>query len=420
MRLQKRIEKIEEDISVKMSKFPPKTVEMEERRLKILNDPNLTEEQKGKMLAHQKLSEGSVLTSLQSKKEKFKDEARIEAQLLQSLLHDLEQEHLSVVEELEKTKVGVSPSEILKILDHYAISRKYFFDDKGRFYFNEDGVRIYIGDSHTSEYMMRTDKTIIQIQADMKKPRAKLRDDLIELLRLHKLIEQIDKEICEKTPKFQSKTVKKEQKPLKIAKNTKLTEKQKRKIHINLDQQLTELKQVRACALQNHKLVDQIKKGVCDKSSGFQSKPGEMEQKRLKMARDLNLTEEQKRNMMKESKGVNTGLIVLQKKKEKLKDAARFQAQILQLALQDLKQQNLSVVKELEKTNIGVSPSEILKILEQSATSRKYFFDNQGRFHFNKDGVRIYKRDSHAAEYMIGSDGILIQVSESADICSEY
>lgn len=225
--------------------------------------------------------------------------------------------------------------------------------------------------------VLRLTQESTQAQVELKRRREKLRDGLVELLRLQKLIEQIDKEIFEKTSEFQSKLVKMEQRREKILTDPNLTEDQKRELLAELDKETDELKQAHV-----------------------------------------------------------TALSPLQSEKEKLKDEARIEAQLLQTALHDLEQDHLTAIEELEKSKIGASPSEIqkieaqilekqqrfensLQVLEQSATSKKHFFDDQGRFYLNEDGVRIYKRDSHASEYMMGPDGKLLKVSEGADMLTD-
>lgn len=216
-----------------------------------------------------------------------------------------------------------------------------------------------------------------QAQAELNKRRGKLRDGLIELLRLHKLIEQIDKEISEKTSQFQSKLVEMEQQRLKILENPNLTEEQKKKMLNEIDQELNEMKKTHA--------------GTLD---------------------------------------------LLREEKEKLKDEARMEAQLLQLAVQDLEQQHLSTIKELEKLKIDASPSQIreieaqisekqkqfensLKVLEQSANSKQYFFDEHGRHFLNENGEKVYKRDSYSPEYVMGTDGNFMKVSDGTEILTD-
>lgn len=352
---------------------------------------------------NQEVSDKNDILSLQSEKEKLKDEARIEANLLQVMFKELEDENLNVLEELQKLKIEPSPSEILTMVEKYATHKKYFFDDRGRFYYDQNGVRVYKEDleedSATSDLSLSDgDKTINK----HKRSHEELRKGLVKLLRLQKHIEEIDKEICKENLKKRdcSKQNDVKQKPLKMARGEKLSNEKKRKIIENLDEQLCELKQVHANTVRLQKNIKQIDKDMCVKRTEV-----------IKQVKTVESCQSQK---------PKSGLICLQFKKEKLKDEARIEAQVLQSAFKDLKEQNMNVVQELEKLKIGTSPLELLKIVEKCATSNKYCFDDKGRFYISEDGCRHYKQYSCSSVCIKGVDEKLCHRTDFPGSSSKY
>lgn len=340
----------------------------------------------------QELSQKDVgdIVSVQREREKLKDEARIEAQLLEVIFKELEDEHLNVMDELDKLNIGPSASEILKMVEKYATMTKYFFDDKGRFYFDQNGDRVY-KDYSIHDLGSDDEASGVRTQSNLKRRCEKLRCGLLKLLKLHKLIEQIDKEICAETVKSSGrcKTPEVKQKPLKLAKGVKLTNEKKKEVLASLDQQLCELKQVHASTLRLQKNIKQIDKEMFVRKS-----------ERAKQDEGNNRSQKQA-----------TGLICLQSKREKLKDEARTEAQILQSLLADLKKDNMDAVEELEKLKVGHPPSELLKIVENCATANKYFFDDEGRKNLNENGTRMYQQNPCSAECIKGFNGEFSQAS---------
>uniref|UniRef100_A0A336LIT6 CSON001331 protein n=1 Tax=Culicoides sonorensis TaxID=179676 RepID=A0A336LIT6_CULSO len=188
LHLKKLIEKIENEISQLTCEYQTALLDFHQKRQEILTDPNLSEDEKKLLLGNleteihdlQKIY-ASKLGDMQKEREKLKDEARMDTELLKATLNDLHQQHLDVITQLEKSKVGARSSEIkrinkeikrineeyeynVKLLNDTANSKRYSFDDHGRFYLNENGEKIYKRDSYSLEYKIESDGTQIKVK----------------------------------------------------------------------------------------------------------------------------------------------------------------------------------------------------------------------------------------------------------------
>ncbi|XP_063709369.1 myosin-11-like [Culicoides brevitarsis] len=315
--------------------------------------------------------------SLKIEKETLKDEARIEAQILQTIFHDLEVEHIEVLQEVEKLNLGVPTSDLLKMVEHYSKVRKYFFDENGiRFYLDKNGQRVFGDVSPLESATSVASKILLGAQDECNRSRKKLKCGLLKLLKLQKLIEQIDKEICEEVARSKSRS--------RTPKEDCRQVENKRKVLTQLDKKLSTLKDVNCKAQKLKQNVKEVDQKVRASSSKSQSRPS--------TARTSRPCSKQETR--------TCALTCLQSKKEKLKDEARIEAQIIQAALHELKEKKKNICKELENLNIGPSPAELMKLVKETVAANKYFFDERGRFYFNQKGCRIYKQDSCTSSFM--------------------
>lgn len=190
--------------------------------------------------------------------------------------------------------------------------------------------------------------------------------------------------------------------------------------------------------LRLHKLIEQIEKEISEKTSGFQKQLEDMEQRRLEILNDPNLTEEERTKFLKEldndmktlKDGHTTELRLLEHRRDELQNESRAQAQALEGVVGDLKTHHLQELEELESRKIGASPSEILRFEEEirqkqqkfdenmnfiskKAEQKQYLYDKNGRYYINEHGIKVYKKDSFASEYTINPDGTLQKITDA-------
>ncbi|XP_055589167.1 myosin-11-like [Uranotaenia lowii] len=181
VRLEKLIQKIEMEISERTEVFQEKLEELERKRLNILNDPNLTEEERQRLLAQMENEVRQLVKDYQADQTMLKDKtidlralSMSIAEDMEALKGELEKKHLDELRELEERKKNATPSELelinariaelqqefeenMDMLQRAQARVKYYEDEFGRYYINEKGQKVYQRDSAASEYILNAD-----------------------------------------------------------------------------------------------------------------------------------------------------------------------------------------------------------------------------------------------------------------------
>uniref|UniRef100_A0A182JXX2 Uncharacterized protein n=1 Tax=Anopheles christyi TaxID=43041 RepID=A0A182JXX2_9DIPT len=188
VRLEHLIEQIEREISERNVQFQQEAQRLEQRRLEILNDPTLSPEESTRLLAHcdsqqQRLrqSHTSNINLLEARCDELKRQSKSLANDVEAFHDEVAQKHHDQLAELQRQKLlTTTPSQIALIeakiqqqqaefsenftmLNRATARSEYFTDERGRYYLNEAGERIYKRDSTASEYRLGPDGEWIKI-----------------------------------------------------------------------------------------------------------------------------------------------------------------------------------------------------------------------------------------------------------------
>ncbi|XP_021702252.1 uncharacterized protein PFB0145c [Aedes aegypti] len=198
VRLEKLIQQIEKEISDRMVAFQKHLEELELKRIAILEDETLTEEERARLLAEldqeiamirEKHDEDQRL--LKDRCEELKAMSRSVIEGLDGLRDELMQKHLDEIRELEEQKKNATPSELelinariaelqrefdenMAMLDMAQARRQYFQDEHGRYYISEFGQKVYQRESGASEYILTEDgqwekiRNAVELETDEK------------------------------------------------------------------------------------------------------------------------------------------------------------------------------------------------------------------------------------------------------------
>uniref|UniRef100_A0A182Y8G7 Uncharacterized protein n=1 Tax=Anopheles stephensi TaxID=30069 RepID=A0A182Y8G7_ANOST len=214
-----------------------------------------------------------------------------------------------------------------------------------------------------------------EIQKQLDERRRLLHDGMREIVRLERLIEQIEREMSERTAKFQQGAQRLEQRRLDILNDKTLSPEERARLLAECDAELLELRQ-------SHTSNINLLEARCD------------ELKRL-------------------SKSLATDV-------ETFRDevARKHRDQLAELERQKLLATTPSQIALIE-AQIQLQQAEFnenLTMLSRAQARPEYFFDEHGRYYFNEAGERIYKRDSYASEYCLGPDGEMVKISSALSL----
>ncbi|XP_035910939.1 ERC protein 2-like [Anopheles stephensi] len=214
-----------------------------------------------------------------------------------------------------------------------------------------------------------------EIQKQLDERRRLLHDGMREIVRLERLIEQIEREMSERTAKFQQEAQRLEQRRLDILNDKTLSPEERARLLAECDAELLELRQ-------SHTSNINLLEARCD------------ELKRL-------------------SKSLATDV-------ETFRDevARKHRDQLAELERQKLLATTPSQIALIE-AQIQLQQAEFnenLTMLSRAQARPEYFFDEHGRYYFNEAGERIYKRDSYASEYCLGPDGEMVKISSALSL----
>lgn len=175
------------------AEFKAKISDLEIQRLAILNDPNLTEEERQKLLTELdnkiqdlKKEYTQALHDIEGKREKLTSESNISTQNLETMREAILTNYANLLADLEARKLGATPSELkliegeiaqlkekfqqeLNMINRLKTRVEYFVDENGRYYIRSDGVKVYKESSTASEYILGENGCLTKI-----KDRAKL------------------------------------------------------------------------------------------------------------------------------------------------------------------------------------------------------------------------------------------------------
>ncbi|XP_065077633.1 tropomyosin-like [Ochlerotatus camptorhynchus] len=181
VRLEKLIQKIEKEISDRMVEFQEKLEQLELKRLAILEDDTLTEEERARLLAELEGEIATVREKHDADQRLLKDKCEEVKALSRSMIDDLDafrdeltQKHLDEIRELEERKKNATPSELeiinariaelqrefeenMEMLGKAQARPKFYEDERGRYYINEFGQKVYQRESGASEYILTED-----------------------------------------------------------------------------------------------------------------------------------------------------------------------------------------------------------------------------------------------------------------------
>lgn len=178
------------------------------------------------------------------------------------------------------------------------------------------------------------------------------------------------------------------------------------------------------------KLIEQIEREISERIQNYQTNIDKLEGKKMEIMNNINLTEEEKCQMLNSlDDEIHTSTVThkseiksLTTRKDELIDLSRTQGETVGTILNDLKQFYTDEIAALEQRKIGSSPSEILKIEEEiqqkrhelaeglmavkeSKAREQFFSDERGRYFIGADGKKIYKANSFASEKYLNEDG---------------
>ncbi|XP_050077190.1 ERC protein 2-like [Anopheles maculipalpis] len=190
VRLERLIEQIEQEISERTVKFQQEAQRLEQRRLDILNDPTVSPEERSRLLAEcdaelvtLRQSHTSNINLLEARCEELKRQSKSLANDVETFRDEVAQKHRDQIAELERQKLlDTTPSQMalieaqiqrqqadfnenLTMLSRAQARPEYFFDEHGRYFFNEAGERIYKRDSYASEYRLGPDGEWVKISS---------------------------------------------------------------------------------------------------------------------------------------------------------------------------------------------------------------------------------------------------------------
>lgn len=199
VQLNRMMESINREIVACIREFQTQLAALEDDRQRILADETLTDEERAQRLAEldkrieeMKLKHASTLRMLEEHRDEMTERTEKVSQSItamrEMLLIGLQKE----IDELERSKIGRSPSEVERIDEQIrqllektkeivgvGIDRsssdervkgfvpKYATDEHGRYYLNADGDKIYKTDSTASEYMIQ-DGVRLKIRSALK------------------------------------------------------------------------------------------------------------------------------------------------------------------------------------------------------------------------------------------------------------
>uniref|UniRef100_A0A182P4P5 Uncharacterized protein n=1 Tax=Anopheles epiroticus TaxID=199890 RepID=A0A182P4P5_9DIPT len=190
VRLERLIEQIEREISERTVQFQREAQRLEQRRLEILNDPNLSPEERARLLAEcdaellqLRQSHTSNINLLEARCDELKRLSKNLANDVEAFRDEVAQKHRDALAELERQKLLAStPSQIALIeaaiqqqqaelnenfamLDRAKGRPEFFTDDRGRYFLNAAGERIYKRDSTASEYRLGPDGEWVKVSS---------------------------------------------------------------------------------------------------------------------------------------------------------------------------------------------------------------------------------------------------------------
>ncbi|XP_053665904.1 uncharacterized protein LOC128715048 [Anopheles marshallii] len=220
------------------------------------------------------------------------------------------------------------------------------------------------------------ERELIQKQLDER--RRLLQDGMHEIVRLENLIEQIEREISERTVRFQEETQKLEQ----------------RRLDVRNDDTLSSEERSRLLA-------------ECD---------AEMVEQRKTHTSDINLLEARCDELKRLSKSLATDVGMFRDEV-----AQKHRDQLAELERQKLLATNPSQLALIEAQILQQQEEfdENLTMLSRAQARTEYFHGEHGRYFLNEAGERIYKRDSRASEYRLGPDGEWIKISPALSLSTD-
>uniref|UniRef100_A0A182SE89 Uncharacterized protein n=1 Tax=Anopheles maculatus TaxID=74869 RepID=A0A182SE89_9DIPT len=214
-----------------------------------------------------------------------------------------------------------------------------------------------------------------EIQKQLDERRRLLHDGMREIVRLEHLIEQIEREISERTVKFQQQAQRLEQRRLDILNDASLSLEERSRLLAECD---TELLTLRESHTSNINLLE----ARCD----------ELKRQSKSLANDVETFRDE----------------VAQKHRDQLAELER------QKLLATTPSQIALIEAQIQQQQAEFN--ENLTMLSRAQTRPEYFFDEHGRYFFNEAGERIYKRDSYASEYRLGPDGERVKISSALSL----
>uniref|UniRef100_A0A182NB44 Uncharacterized protein n=1 Tax=Anopheles dirus TaxID=7168 RepID=A0A182NB44_9DIPT len=213
------------------------------------------------------------------------------------------------------------------------------------------------------------------IQKQLDERRQLLLDGMHEIVRLERLIEQIELEISERTVKFQLDAERLEQRRVDILNDESLSPEERSRLLAECDAKQLQLRQSHASSIsQLEARCDELKRLSRSLAVDVETFRDEVAQKHRDQLEEL---ERQKLAASSPSK------------------LALIEAQILQ-----------------QQTEFN----ENLTMLDRAQRRIEYFTDEHGRYYLNEAGERIYKRDSNASEYRCGPNGEWIKISSAVSL----
>lgn len=200
-----------------------------------------------------------------------------------------------------------------------------------------------------------------------------LKSSIDELVRLHKLMECLSKEICNKIEQFQQQLSDFEAERLRIMEDSSLSSEERERLLAELNEKVIKLKE-------------------CHKSA----------------------------------------IALLESKRAELKTQSKEYTSNINMLAMDITRKHNDELAHLEAMKMGKTPSECERIDEQirrlqdkfeeeishlpdSKMKTEYFQDENGRYYIREDGTKIYKNDSIASEYIL-NDGVWQKITDKMTI----
>ena len=193
------------------------------------------------------------------------------------------------------------------------------------------------------------------------------------------------------------------------------------------------------------KLIAQIEKEISDRICQFQSKYEDLERRRLEILNDDTLTEEEKQKLLQKldlelgeiKKTYASDMQLLENRRDTLTAASKAKGGDIDAFKEDLMKKYHDEMADLEGQKLNATPSELilinqrikeltgqfnenLELLDHAEKRPEYFVDEFGRrYYVNKDGIKVFKRDSNASEYMLDENGEMKKIKEATEILSD-